>query len=201
MTKRVTIIASGETERRALPHLVSHLQAQGTTVTEVRIPSRNRALKAAMACRLIRAAWYSGFESLPDKFVVLVDTDGKSAAETLAPFQNLPGSLPDVGADVLVAYAQWHLEAWYFGDSAKLRSYVGGALGNVDPSRPDEIENPKLHLKTLLHNRRRSVYTARVSEEIARKLDARVITQRSPSFRGFLDAVVNGNPAAVMGKV
>ena len=199
MAKRVTIIASGETERRSLPYLVSHLQNQGITVTDVRIPPRNRALNVGMAQGLIRDAWYSSLEWLPDKFVVLVDTDGKSPVETLAAFQNISDSLPDVGADVLVTYAQWHLEAWYFGDSAKLRSYVGGALGNVDPSRPDEIENPKLHLKALLHNRRGAVYTARTSEEIARKLDARVIAQRSPSFQGFLNAVMNGNPATVTG--
>jgi hypothetical protein len=106
VAKRVTIIASGETERRALVHLVSHLQDQGITVTDVRIPPRNRRLNVGMTQGLIRAAWYSGFESLPDKFIVLVDTDGKSAAETLAPFQNMSNSLPDVGADVLVAYAQ-----------------------------------------------------------------------------------------------
>ena len=61
-------------------------------------------------------------------------------------------------------------------------------LGNVDDSRPDEIENPKLHLKNILDQ----VYTARVSEEIARALDAETIARRSPSFRGFLAALLNG---------
>ena len=65
-----------------------------------------------------------------------------------------------------------------------------GALGNVDTSKPDEIQNPKLHLKNVLGDR---VYTARVSEEIARKLDAATIAQRSPSFEGFLEAVTNGS--------
>lgn len=193
MAKRVTIIASGETERRALPHLVSHLRDQGVSVTDVRIPPRNRSLKVGVAESLIKAAWYSGVESLPDKFVVLVDTDGKSPEETLAPFQDLPGRLRDLGAAILFAYAQWHLEAWYFADAANLRSYVGGALGSVDESRPGEIENPKLHLKNLLDNR---VYTALVSEEVAIRLDPPTIAQRSPSFRGFVDAVMNGNRAA-----
>ena len=189
MGKQVTIIASGETERRALPHLVSHLRSQGVSVMEVRIPPRNRALNVGMAESLIRAAWHSSLGS-PDKFVVLVDTDGKSPEETLAPFQNLPGRLHGVGATILFAYSQWHLEAWYFADAANLRTYFRGrALGSVDTSKPDEVENPKLHLKNLLDR----TYTARVSEEIARTLDARTIAQRSPSFQGFMDAVMNGN--------
>ena len=149
-----------------------------------------------MVQSLIRAAWYGSFDSPPDKFVVLVDTDGKSPSEALAPFRDLPGRLRDVTAMVLFVYAQWHLEAWYFGDAANLRDYLGGALGSVDTSKPDEIENPKLHLRKLLSNQRGSVYTARVSEEIAGKLDAQTISQRSPSFRGFMDAVMNGDSAA-----
>jgi hypothetical protein len=33
-----------------------------------------------------------------------------------------------------------------------------------------------------------------VSEEIARKVDAQTIGERSPSFRGFLEAIRNGEP-------
>ena len=69
-----------------------------------------------------------------------------------------------------------------------LRSYLKRDLGRVDDSRPDEIEDPKLRLKNILDQ----VYTARVSEEIARALDAENIARRSPSFRGFLEAVLNG---------
>ena len=61
--------------------------------------------------------------------------------------------------------------------------------GHSDTSRPDEIQNPKLHLKHLL---RKSLYTARVSEEIARKLDAGTIAGRSPSFKNFVDALTDG---------
>ena len=61
--------------------------------------------------------------------------------------------------------------------------------GTLDTSTPDGIQNPKLHLKHLLGNR---VYTARISEEIAIRLDAPTIAERSPSFRGFVDAVMNG---------
>ena len=35
-------------------------------------------------------------------------------------------------ADIKYACAQWHLEAWFFGDAEHLRDYLGGkALGNV----------------------------------------------------------------------
>ena len=143
-----------------------------------------------MAERLIKSAWYESLTP-PNKFVVLVDLDSAAADEVLAPFrEDLPGRLgSQIGATVQYAYAQRHLEAWYFADAANLRTWIGGSLGSVDTSKPDEIQNPKLYLRHLLGDR---VYTARVSEEIARTLDARTVAQRSPSFEGFLEAVMNG---------
>lgn len=192
MAKRVIILASGETERRALPHLLAHLRARGVSVEEVLIPTGNRPLNVEMTVRLINAAWYLrlGVDPSPDKFVVLLDVDGKPPEKVLEPFRALPDRLPDeIGAAIRCAYAQWHLEAWYFADAANLRGYLGRALGKADTSKPDEIQNPKLHLEHLLDDR---VYTARVSEEIASVLDAPTIAERSPSFKGFLDAVMNG---------
>ncbi len=192
MAKRVIVIASGRTEQRTLPLLVAHLRDKDISVDDVRIPPRNGALTAEMVGKLIRAAWYGTTGGPPDKFVVLVDADGTDPGEVLAPFRkSLPGHLGDeIKADVQYAYTQWHLEAWYFADATNLRGWLGGALGSVDASKPDEIQNPKLHLKNILGNR---VYTARVSEEIARTLDASTIAQRSPSFKGFLEAIMNGN--------
>ena len=190
MTKRVIIIASGETERRALPHLARHLHDQAVTVAAVRIPPRNRKLDARMAARLVKAAWYENLGAPPDKFVLVVDLDGADLEASLEPFRNrLPGPIDGIGADVLLAFAQQLLEAWYFADAENLRIYLGRALGHVDTSRPDEIQNPKRHLKHLLS---KSLYTARVSEEIARKLNAGTIAGRSPSFKSFVDAITNG---------
>ena len=106
----------------------------------------------------------------------------------------LPERVHDVEADVLYAYAQAHLEAWYFADADNLRQYLGRAPGQVDTSKPDEIDNPKLQLRHLLGER---VYTARVSAEIAGTLDATTIALRSPSFRIFVEAVMNGSVVAV----
>lgn len=191
MTKRVIVLVSGETERRALPHLVSHLRDRNVFVDEVRIPPRNRTLDVRMAENLIKATWFGSVSTPPDKIVVLLDLDGKPPDDVLDPFRELPGRLgAEIGAAVRYTYAQWHLEAWYFADAVNLRDFLGGrALGTVDVSRPDEIQNPKLHLKHLLGKR---TYTALVSEEIASRLDAATILERSPSFRGFLKAVMNG---------
>lgn len=192
MDKRVIVIASGETERRALPHLLRHLADMGIGVSEVRTPRRHRALDAAMADKLIKAAWYANAAAPPDKFVVLLDADGKVPDDVIGPFEKqIPDRLSgDITPPVLITYAQQHLEAWFFADAANLRSWLGGrALGSVDASRPDEIQNPKRHLRNLLGNR---VYTARVAEEIACTLDAQIMVQRSPSFRGFVEAIVNG---------
>jgi hypothetical protein len=191
MGKDVVVLASGETERRSLPHLVAHLQEEGITVAEVRIPPGGKALNVEMAERILKASWFERRTAPPDKFIVLVDTDGRAPEDTLRPFrEQLRRRLgPTIRADLQFAFAQWHLEAWYFADSSELREYLGRDLGAVDASAPDDIQNPKLHLKHLLGER---AYTAVISEEIARRLDARIIGHRSPSFQGFLEAVRNG---------
>jgi hypothetical protein len=192
MTKHVIVVASGETERRSLPHLVAHLEAEDISVDEVRIPPGGRALNVEMAEKLIKAVWYENAVNPPDKFVVLVDVDAKPPDKVLRPLQEqLPQRLGQkIQAAIQYAFAQWHLEAWYFADGPHLREYLGRALGHVDSSKPDEIINPKLHLRNLLGDR---AYTAVISEEIAKALDAQTIAGCSPSFRGFLAAVRNGN--------
>ena len=193
MTKHVAVIASGETERRALPHLVAHLLDQDIEVS-VSIPPRNRNLNVSMAEKLIKSLFYGS--QPPEKVVVLADLDGKDPDQALGPFKAaLPERLRnEPKVSIQYSYAQWHLEAWYFGDIEHLRNYLSGqAPGHVDTSQPDDIENPKLHLKNLLGER---LYTALVSEEIAKQINSQVIAQRSPSFRGFLEAVQNGTSAS-----
>ena len=194
MSKHVVVVASGETERRALPHLVSHLREAGITV-DVRIPPRHRALRVDVVERIIKATWFASLHDPPDKFVVLVDVDRATPDDVVSPLQGeLSQRVSDVEATLLFAYAQQHLEAWYFADAENLRGWLGGrSLGSVDASTPDAIEDPKRHLSSLLGNR---VYTARTSEDIARTLAPQIIEQRSPSFRGLVDAVRNGGDAS-----
>ena len=120
-----------------------------------------------------------------------MDADGKDPEQVLLPFrEQLPGRLgPKITASLQFACAQWHLEAWYFADVTGLRAYLGRDPGNVGTSKPDEIQHPKLHLKNLLGDR---IYTAAISEEIARMLNVQTMAERSPSFQGFLEAVSNG---------
>jgi hypothetical protein len=196
MAKEVVVIASGETERRAVPHLVAHLLAESINVVEVIIPPGNRALSVEMAERLIKAAYFLRIARPPDKFVVLLDVDDKDPAEVLKPFlRHLPHRLGiKIDAQLTIAFAQWHLEAWYFADEPGLRTFLKRALGNVDTSKPDEIRNPKLHLKHLLGAR---IYTAVISEEIATLLDVQVIYKKSPSYKGFIEAIRNGSANAL----
>lgn len=191
MGKLVVVIASGEMERRSLPHLVTHLQNEDITVAEIRIPPGGKALNVEIAEKLLKASWFERMNAPPDKFVVLVDTDRRTPRDVLGSFreQLLSRIGKTIAAQVTFAYAQWHLEAWYFADISGLRGYLQRDLGNVDTSKPDEIQNPKLHLKHLLGDR---AYTAVISEEIAKRLNAEVICQRSPSFHGFLEAIRNG---------
>ncbi len=194
MNKHVVVVASGDTERRALPHLVSFLTKSGMTL-DVRIPPRHRQLRANVVEGIIKSAWYESYPVQPTKFVVLVDVDQAAPDDVLAPLQEqLPQRVEQtVAADVLFAYAQQHLEAWFFADSENLRQYLDRSLGSAEPSSPDTIHDPKRHLINLLGGR---VYTARTSEEIAKRLDGRTIEQRSPSFSGFVDALKNGADAS-----
>lgn len=133
----MVVIASGETERHALPHLLAFLAGEGIEARDVRVSPLGR-LDSAMVARLVRATWFElqGTERLPDKFVVLLDADGKEEAavrRTIDP----GGARLDV--PILVAVAQWHLEAWFFAHAEALRSHLGRDLGHVDTSRPDDI--------------------------------------------------------------
>lgn len=103
----------------------------GVSVSDVRIPPRNRALDVQMAEKIIKSAWYENPAAPPDKFVVLADADGADPDEVLDPFrEDLPGRLGDeIGAAIQYAYAQQHLEAWYFADAANLRGYLGSSTG------------------------------------------------------------------------
>ena len=191
MSKRVVVIASGETERRSLRRLLTGLAAEGVIVEDIRILPRHRAINAIVAAKIVRSVWFERAEDeRPHKFVVLMDTDRLLPQDAIAPLRDaLPSRLRDIDAAIQFAYAQQHLEAWYFADSNGLRTYLGRDLGNVDPSQPDEILNPKHHLKLLLGPR---PYTSLVSRDIAATLDPAAIAQRSPSFRRFLAAVRNG---------
>lgn len=91
--------------------------------------------------------------------------------------------------NVYYTYAQRHLEAWFFADARGLRKYLERNLADVDASRPDLIENPKLHLKHLLANQ---LYTSEVAERISYTLDAAAIAERSASFGRFLATIRNG---------
>lgn len=80
MAKRVVIIAPGETERKALPHLLAHLESEGITV-DIRIPDRNRQLIPGVVHPIIYSLPHEN--QPPDKVVVLVDTDSKSADDAM----------------------------------------------------------------------------------------------------------------------
>ena len=188
--KRVVVIASENTERQAIPHLVAYLRNESILVHEVRILPRNGRLDLRAAEKLIEGAWYENFDLPIDEFVILLDVDRKKLDEVLAPFERqLPDRLRDIPAAVVCAFAQWHLEAWYFADSRNLRSHLGRDLGRVDTSKPDEIRNPKRHLMHLIHD---PLYTSRVAERIAGALDPEMIANRSPSFKNFLNSIRNG---------
>ena len=145
------------------------------------------------ATNLVRAIWFEKrYTDPPDKFVILVDVDGKRPDEVVRPLlEEVPRRLQShISVPVLFAFAQQHLEAWFFADSRNLREYLSGRnLGSIDTSRPDEIDDPKRHLQNLLGD---VIYTSQISGQIARSLHAPTVAGRSRSFDNFLSTVRNG---------
>ena len=187
MAKHVVVLASGRTELRALPNLLRSLASEGVRI-DVRIPPRNRAISREVAVKIATSCYWD--VPSPDKFVILVDVDGKNPEEVLESFRHRVGvALNHLDLKVYYTYAQRHLEAWFFADATRLRQFLGKSLGSIDASRPDLIENPKLHLRHLLANR---LYTSEVAERISRVLDAGRIAERSASFAKFLVTIRNG---------
>jgi hypothetical protein len=196
VAKRVVVIASGETERRALPHITRHLcKEEGIDLQEVCIPPHHHVLDVASAEKLVLAAWFylSGSGRAPDKFVVLVDADARDPADVTRAFESLPNRVHTrVPVPVIVTAAKWHLEAWFFAGGGFLREYLGRDLGSVDPNAPDGVVNPKLHLTHLLGDKR--PYVASVAEEIAKGAQVGEL-RRSASFCAFESALRNGRDA------
>jgi hypothetical protein len=170
---------------------------------EVRKPPGNATLTPEQTVRLICASWYElkGRGTPPDKFVVLIDADANARTPALAakPFEEAIANLADIPAVKLVAVAVRHLEAWFFAHAEVLREFLGRAPGQVDTSHPDEIDNPKFHLINLLQSRSR-VYTARVAEQIAARIDPSIVQGRSPSFADFTGKLRNGAPLSPLGE-
>ena len=191
MRKRVLIIASGPTEQNALPKLLEHLKPENIDI-DIRIPSGHRQLRPDVVCPIVISSQFDSDEGPPDKCVILVDTDGKSPDEAIGPIRRGLQRTQILRSfqNIKFAYAQWHLEAWFFADAANLRDYLRRDVGNVNPSEPDQIQNPKHHLRQLLGD---AIYTAQVSEEIAARLNPSTISQRSSSFRMFLETIRNGD--------
>ena len=77
----------GRDRAASLPYLMAHLAADGVSVVGVRIPPGGKALNVGMAERLLKASWFERIGDPPDKFVVLVDTDGMNPDETLRPYR------------------------------------------------------------------------------------------------------------------
>jgi len=81
----------GETERRSLPHLLAHLQRDDIAVVDVRVAGRQ--LDVETARKLVVSAWYAPPEYIaPDKFVILVDADGKDQRKCYALTRATPKS-------------------------------------------------------------------------------------------------------------
>lgn len=186
----VALIASGETERRALPLLCRDLGASGTTLTEVLVPPRTGQLSPDMALRLARSV-----HTASNKIVVVVDADGRTQDSILQPFRKKFQNWPSWPRPVFLAHAQWHLEAWFFADQAGLRLFLNDKdLGNL-PAIPDDIERPKLRLQHLLQP---FLYTAATAREIAAAIHPQVAEKRSPSFAQFRAAMRNGAPRSAL---
>jgi hypothetical protein len=190
MGRDVVVVASGDTERRSLPHLLKHLLgAELSRPVDIRV-SPHGLLTMSIAERIVKATWWErqGRGVPTDKVVVLVDADARAPDEKLLEFRELPRRLADLPLTVKVAVAKWHLEAWFFADVEGLRTGLGGRAPGAISEAPDDLPYPKKRLRDLLD----TPYTPRIAEQIAAGLSADVVRARSGSFAQFEAAVKNG---------
>lgn len=195
----VLVVASGSTERAALPHLLREVES-GTNhrLVEVVIPPGHRALNGKIVSQLATAGYWKHHAggSEVGKIVVLHDADrrdpGAVREELESELESLLTKLTNRGVHVLVAVAKPHIEGWFYADGESLRDFLGRDLGAAGGCAPDDMENPKLHLTHLLKQRGRH-YTARTAGEIASRTDPGRCRTRSPSFAAFELAVRNGH--------
>jgi hypothetical protein len=110
MDERVLIVVSGETERRALPHLLDHLSQVGVADIQIRM-SPHGSVTTDVAKKVIISAWWelSALGQAFDKAVVLVDADAARPEQKEAEFERLPSLISSIPIIVLVAAAKWHL--------------------------------------------------------------------------------------------
>ncbi|MGH9505686.1 MAG: DUF4276 family protein [Terriglobales bacterium] len=192
MGKRVVVVASGATEQKALPHLCRHLSGDDVQLLKVVTPPGHKQIRPALATQLIRAAWFGwAHAGGADKFVVLLDADAHDPEVVAGPVREACGGMQDIPVPICVTAAQRHLEAWFFADPVGLRRHLSNrALGNIRDA-PDQMENPKQHLRNLLAP---DFYTSLRAGAIAADLDPAAIEDRSPSFKRLAAAMRNGLP-------
>ena len=113
-------------------------------VEDVRVPPRHRAITVAVAERIIRSVWFERPpHARPHKFVVLLDADGKHPEDVIAPIHaDLPSRLRDIDASIQFAWAQQHLEAWYFAEAKGLRISISAAAILAAWTRPNPTPSP-----------------------------------------------------------
>ncbi len=187
MGKQVLVVASGRTELAAVRHLLRSTRELIESL-DIRTVLHGR-VTIDQATKIVRGAWFERLYVTPlDKAVVLTDCDGASWNESVERLAEIRLRLQDLPLPILIAAANWHLEAWFFADADGLRSALGRSLGGVNTSSPDDIQNPKLHLRNILAK----PYTSRVAGEIARKIRPEIARTRSPSFQHFETSVLNG---------
>ena len=89
MAKKVIVVVSGESDRRSIPFLCRHFLEQAE-MFEVRKPPGNATLTPEQTVKLVKAGWYemNGRGMPPDKFVILVDSDGKAPVVAAKPFED-----------------------------------------------------------------------------------------------------------------
>ena len=185
------ILASGLKEWYALPVLCRHFcEDAGVRVV---FPDHSAALIHQVA-PLLQLHWRPDVDP---PCVILVDTHRLSPSQAMEPVQQKVDAMvqrgdlsPAARNSIRWAYAQPHLEAWFFADPSGLARYIG--CDEADLGVPGTIRDPQGVLRGLMTQHmpgRRRNYGASRAKDIADGLDARVVLANSPSFKTLIDAI------------
>lgn len=130
-----------------------------------------------------------------DLLVAVVDSDNTRAAVRLKMLQEAKARCEARGIALCIAegVAVHAVEAWLLADGEALHEVFGGDRALCEHQTPETIDEPKIHLNTLVRRLSEGVEVsfASYSEDIASKIRLNLLRRRCPHFDALAQNIIN----------